>query len=178
PTQDIKITTHSAIPSNNPTVPVVIGGLKYPNLDISTRNRGVPTDRQTNQQTNQHIPFSANADRDFNGSSLNRASEILDNLDKLKKEVRLKFKRLTNQEMTVFSTLYTLDSQGEIVDYSILSSKLKLSESSIRDYIGKIQKKGIPITKEKLNNKRVILHISQDLRKIATLDTILKLREL
>jgi len=74
--------------------------------------------------------------------------------------------------------LYSLENEGNEVDYPLLSSKLKLSESSIRDYILKIQKKGIPITKEKLNNKRVILHISQDLKKIASLDTILKLREL
>jgi hypothetical protein len=55
---------------------------------------------------------------------------------------------------------------------------LQLSESSIRDYIGKIQKKGLPITKEKLNNKKIMLHIASELTKIASLDTLLKLREL
>ena len=167
PTQD---SNTSMTPTDTPTHPQEIGGLISPNIGVSTGNRGVPTDRQTNQQTNQHINIEEN--------HLKKASEILASLDSLKKEVRLKFKRLTNQEMQVFSLLYNLDDVGELVDYKILSSKLNLSESSIRDYIGKIQKKGIPILKEKLNNKRVILHISQDLKKIASLSTIIKLREL
>lgn len=80
--------------------------------------------------------------------------------------------------MTVFSLLYQLESEGEIVDYPLLANKLQLSEGSIRDYMHKITKKGIPIIKEKLNNKKIVLHISQDIKKIASLDTILKLREL
>ena len=80
--------------------------------------------------------------------------------------------------MSVLTLLYQLEEQGENVDYTLLSSKLSLTESSIRDYISKIQSKGIPITKEKINNKRIILHISPNLSKIASLDTILKLREI
>ncbi len=80
--------------------------------------------------------------------------------------------------MQVFSLLYNLEESGIVVDYKILAEKLNLSESSIRDYIGKIHKKGIPVVKEKLNNKRVFLHISPELKKIASLNTILKLREL
>ncbi len=109
---------------------------------------------------------------------LDKAKEILDSLDALKKDVRIKIKRLTNKEMQVFSLLYSLENTGEQVDYPLLSNKLNLSESSIRDYIGRIIKKGIPLIKEKIQNKRIILHISQDLKKIASLDTILKLREL
>ena len=110
--------------------------------------------------------------------SLDRAQELLASLDNLKKEVRLKFKRLTSQEMQVFSLLYSLEENGQIIDYKLLADTLKLSESSIRDYIIKLQKKGIPILKEKLNNKRILLHISPDLKKIASLQTILKLREI
>jgi len=155
--------------------------LKKQNLGISTGNRGVPTDRQTNRQTNRHIIQHITAqeiEKKPIENHLDKAKEILDSLDALKKDVRIKFKRLTEKEMQVFSLLYSLEQQGEIVDYPLLSSKLNLSESSIRDYIGKIQKKGIPIIKEKINNKKILLHISPDLKKIASLDTIIKLREI
>jgi chromosome segregation ATPase len=167
------------IPTDIPTLPKEIRGSLESNGSVSIGNGGVPTDRPTNQQTDQHVIQHINTDdKKQSASQLDRASEILATLDNLKKEVRLKFKRLTSQEMQVFSLLYSLEESGELVDYKLLAGRLSLSESSIRDYIGKIQKKGIPISKEKLNNKRVILHISPDLRKIASLNTILKLREL
>ena len=81
-------------------------------------------------------------------------------------------------EMKVFSLLYSLEEKGELVDYRLLASKLELSESSIRDYIGRIMNKGIPIIRERVNNKKILLKISLDLKKIATLDTILQLRGL
>jgi len=163
--------TQTTTPTDTPTVPCEIGGLIRPNMGISIGNGGVPTDKPTNQQTDQHKPASSL-------NSLDKAQEILASLDNLKKEVRFKFKRLTSQEMQVFSLLYNLEDSGIMVDYKILSEKLALSESSIRDYVGKIQKKGIPITKEKLNNKRILLHISPELKQIASLNTILKLREI
>ncbi|MFH1711100.1 MAG: HTH domain-containing protein [Nanoarchaeota archaeon] len=167
--------TDKPTPTDTPTLPQEIEGLRTPNTGISTGNVGVPTDKQTDRQTNQQThPSSTNS----KPISLERAQELLESLDSLKKEVRFKFKRLTSQEMQVFSLLYNLEESGIIVDYKSLAEKLNLSESSIRDYIGKIQKKGIPITKEKVNNKRIILHISEDLKKIASLNTILQLREL
>ena len=42
-------------PTHNPTLPQEIGGLKAQNLGSSTGNEGVPTDRQTDKQTFQHI---------------------------------------------------------------------------------------------------------------------------
>ena len=39
-------------------------------------------------------------------------------------------------------------------------------------------KKGVPISKEKVNNKKILLTISPDLKKIASLSAILQLREL
>jgi len=95
-------------------------------------------------------------------NQIQKASEILENLDNLKKEIRLKFKRLTTQEFKVFSAIYQLEQEQKQVDYTLLSNKLKLSESSIRDYISRIIFKGIPIIKQKINNKQIILHISQD----------------
>ncbi len=116
------------------------------------------TDRQTDRQT---------------------ASEILDSLDKLKKEIRFKFKRITPQEMSVFSTIYQLEEQNpDHTNYKKISKTLKLSESSIRDYVQRMIHKGIPIKKKKIANKKVILSISPELKRIATLSTIIQLREL
>jgi len=175
PTHQQIYPTETPIPTDTPTLPQETRGLLTPKTGISTGNDGVPTDKPTDRQTDQHIPLSSVNSKPI---SLDRAQELLESLDSLKKEVRFKFKRLTSQEMQVFSLLYNLEESGIVVDYKTLADKLNLSESSIRDYIGKIQKKGIPIMKEKVNNKRILLHISQDLKKIASLNTILQLREL
>ena len=177
PTNQHIIPTHNDIPTDNLLSQV----LKRQKLDTSTGNEGVPTNQQTNRQTNQQIIqhiIEQEKPQINTENHLERAGEILENLDALKKELRIKIKRLTEKEMQVFSLIYSLEQQGEIVDYPLLSSKLQLSESSIRDYIGKIHKKGIPIIKEKIQNKKIILHISLDLKKIASLDTIIRLREL
>tara|TARA_Y100000034_G_scaffold56670_1_gene69328 strand:- start:1840 stop:2592 length:753 start_codon:yes stop_codon:yes gene_type:complete len=166
---------------------------KTENLTISTGNEGVPTNQQTDQQTNQHPPVSNGKDvfstpetpksslnepPEDRISNLQKVSEILNTLDDLKKEVRLKFKKLTGQEMLVFTTIYQLEEQGLVPDYQILAQKLNLSEISIRDYIRKIIKKQIPLNKLKENNKKIILSIPQDLKKIASLNTIIQLRNL
>ena len=121
-----------------------------------------------------------------NGKSLNEpaknsiedAANILDSLDSLKKEIRLKFKQLTDQEILIFSTHHQLEEEGNPVNYKILAEKLNLTESSIRDYIGRLLKKGIPVEKKKVNNKQINLSISQSLKKIASLSTILQLRDI
>ncbi|MBU0957401.1 MAG: hypothetical protein KKF56_01175 [Nanoarchaeota archaeon] len=198
-TQISKIKTTS---THNATLRQEIEGSKPQDLRVSTGNEGVSTDRQTDTPTDNSthkIPIissqpphlqitqqtpsimlnpNENIEEKPKSSSLQNASEILENLDNLKKEVRLKIKRLTNQEMRVFSLLYQLDDQQIDVDYEILSKNLNLTQSSIRDYIQRIITKGIPINKEKINNKKIVLHVSPALRKIATLDTILKLREI
>ncbi len=149
---------------------------------FSTGNEGVPTDRQTNQQTDNTSlnplkrPFFPKKEPIKN--SIEDAANILDSLDGLKKEIRLKFKQLTDQEILVFSTLYQLEEENPQTDYKTLAKKLGLTESSIRDYIGRLLKKGIPIEKKKINNKQIQLNISQSLKKIASLSTILQLRDI
>ena len=157
--------THSSNSTDTSTDKYQFQGLKSQNTLNSIGNKGVSTDRQTNQQTDRH-------------SYLPNTSLILDQLDALKKETIIQFKHLTNQEMLVFSLIYQLEDQGFLVDYPLLSSKLNLSESSIRDYIQRIIAKGISLEKEKINNKKVLLHISQNLKKLASLDTLIKLREI
>ncbi len=154
-------------PTYNPTDNLPFKPLNPPDLGISTGNRGVPTNKQTNKQTNQQTE----------NSSFGEALEILNSLDNLKKEIRLKFKRITEQEFLVFSTIYQMEEEG-YVDYRSLSKKLNLTETSIRDYVGRLIKKGIPVEKTKLNNKLVQLSISEKLRKIAPLPIILQLREM
>jgi DNA-binding MarR family transcriptional regulator len=170
--QDFKASTLRHINTHSSTVPQEIRGLKTPNLGISTGNGGVSTDRQTDTSTDKKQEKSVESD-------ILRASEILDSLDLLKKEIRLKFKRITAQEMAVFSTIYQLEEENpEQTTYKNIANLLKLSESSIRDYVQRMVNKGIPIKKKKLNNKKITLSISQDLKKIATLPTIIQLREL
>ena len=151
-------------------------------MGISTGNGGVPTDRQTDRQTDRHIEESSHNNIETtnleNKTPIQDASKILDSLDSLKKEIRLKFKRLTDQEILVFSTLYQLEEENGHTDYKALSLKLGLTESSIRDYIGRLIKKGIPVDKNKINNKSIQLSISQDLKKVASLQTILQLRDI
>ncbi len=197
----LKTPTHQVYPTNQPTnnsnTPTQTStdkrhlyALKSPNLIISTGNEGVPTNQPTNQQTNQHpttssVKFALNTynahqteEKEDRISRIRRASEILNSLDELKKEIRIKFKKLSNKEMLIFSTIYQLQEQGFVVDYALLSEKLGLSEISIRDYVRKITNKGIPVDKLKEDNKKVILSIPEDLKKIASLNTILQLREL
>ena len=187
PTDSSSIPTdrqHSSI-SNTPQNPQ-----KAQNYSFSTGNEGVPTDRQTDQQTDQHID-KGSYNPDFSSSnkinslpsevrdnSITNAAKILDSLDSLKKEIRLKFKRLTDQEFLVFSTIYQASEENGYTDYKNLSEQLNLTESSIRDYIGRLIKKGIPVDKVKINNKTIHLSISPDLKKIASLPTLLQLRSI
>lgn len=157
---------------------------KVKNFVISIGNEGVPTDRQTNQQTDTRaLKFALIKDlptlkKEDKISHIQKVSEIVNSLDSLKKDLRSIFKRLTPQEMQVYSTIYQLSDEGFTVDYPLLASKTSLSESSIRDYILKLTKKGAPLGKNKENNKRVVLSIPQDFKKVASLSTIISLREL
>lgn len=174
-------------PAHNPTIPAPPYSPINQNITSSTGNRGVPadtsTDRQTYQQTDQQtqntLNFIQNPVFQTQNHDFERAKELLDSLDSIKKEIRLKFKRLTPQEMQLFSTLYALEDQNiEEITYKVLAQQLRLTESSIRDYTTKLIQKGIPLLKIRQNNKKIVLKISPDLQKVASLSTIIKLREL
>jgi len=175
--------THPVTSTHNSTVPQEVGGLKYPNIDSSTGNEGASTDRQTDRQTDNSTHFSLkntqNQENKTIESDIQKATDILDSLDSLKKQIRRKFKHLTNQEMLIFSTIYQLEEQDpSLVDYKAIALKLSLSESSIRDYVQRITNKGILIKKHKINNKKLILSISKEIKRIASLSTIIQLRGL
>jgi len=74
--------------------------------------------------------------------------------------------------------MYQLDEETGHSTYKSVSEKLGLTESSIRDYVSRLINKGIPVEKNKINNKNIHLSISKNLKKIASLDTILQLRGL
>ncbi len=173
---------NDSISTHNSTDSTHIKPLEPQNLGISTGNGGVPTDKQTNRQTHQQTHNSSynqeNIPKMTPSSPIKDAMTILNSLDNLKKEIRLKFKRLTDQEMTVFTTLYQLCEEEGYADYKAISSILGLTESSIRDYIGRLIKKGIPVDKTKINNKSIQLSVSSDLKKVASLQTIIQLRDI
>lgn len=166
--------------------------LKTQYTKTSTGNKGVPADRQTDQQADKNINFYDETDFSkkisskipfYTGnegvefSQISPYSDALDTIESLKTDIASKFRKLTQQEFAVFAAIYQLGEEGLIVDYPLLASKLKLTESSIRDYAQKLIKKGIPIIKNKENNKRIFISIDQNLRKIASLPSILALRE-
>lgn len=155
----------------NTTNKELFRALKDQNLRISIGNQGVSTDRQTDIQTQKKDYLKENID-------INSADYLLDSLDNLKKEIRLKFKRLTNQEMIVFSSIYNIEQRLGYANYKIIAENLNLTESSIRDYVRRLVLKGIPLEKEKVNNKEILIKISPNLRKITTLDTIQRLRNI
>ena len=137
--------------------------------NISIGNEGVQTNTQTHKQTH----------RQTQNQDFKQVKDILESLDTIKQEIRLKFKKLTPQEMVIFSTLYTLEEQNyDTITYKTLATHSKLSESSIRDYVNKLITKGVPIEKTRQNNKTIILNISKDLKNITTLATIRNLRAL
>ena len=123
--------------------------------------------------------FDENREKSSEYGEIDKAAEMLDSLDNIRKEIRLKFKRLTQQEMLVFSTIYQLEEQNPgKTNYQIIAKTIKLSQSSIRDYVQRMINKGIPIKKHKINNKKIFVSISPELKKITTLSTIIQLRGL
>jgi hypothetical protein len=160
--------TNRQIPSSStPVTPTIqqkddskipLYGLKSPNNSFSSGNEGVPTNRQTNQQTDQQAHH--------------RLAATVEAIDSLKSTLKDTFLSLTKQEREVFLMLYDLEERGFAVDYPMLAQRLNLTESSIRDYILKMIRKGVPVQKVKENNKKVFLSVSPELKRIATRNSI------
>jgi len=163
-------------PTHNPTHNLPFNPPKAQISSISTGNGGVPTDRQTDKQTDN--PTQNPPQNQQKQPNVEDVTRILDSLDTIKKEIRLKFRRLTDQEMLIFSTIYQIEQENGFSDYKTIAEKIKLTESSVRDYVGRLIKKGIPIIKNKINNKTIHLQVSDNLKKIASLSTIIQLRDL
>ena len=88
----------------------------------------------------------------------------INNLNNLEKTLKKAFSRLTRQEFLVFLTIYQLEDEISEVTHSHLAQKLKLTEGCIRSYVSSIIRKGLPLTRQKINNKLTILRISTEFR--------------
>jgi hypothetical protein len=174
-------------PAQNPSYNLEVS----PKSPVSIGNEGVPADSQ--QTVSRHIlsenelkspslsttPSSSTnrvepVDKTKNSLNLD-ISNLSTILEDLKKELKQKFKNLTNQELLIFSLIYTLNEEKSEVTYKDISIKANLTESSVRDYISRLEHKGIPLIKEKKNNKMVVLKIPEELKHISTLDNLTKL---
>ncbi len=109
---------------------------------------------------------------DSNQVNIPQLSNIVSNM---KQELQDKFKKLTKQEFFDFSILYALEEEKGNITYRDIAQRANLAESSVRDYISRLEYKGIPVVKERINNKIVLLRISPELRNIATLDSLSKI---
>ena len=138
-----------------------------------------PTHPQHIQEIFQQSNTSAqNSAQESNRSSKNEELTDLNSLiETLKTDMRKKFKSLTKQEFHIFSVLYSVDKSQNQVTYQDLAVRTGLTASSIRDYIQRIVRKGVPILKEKQNNELITLKIPLELRNLATLDSLMRLRK-
>ncbi|MAG39896.1 hypothetical protein CMI41_02935 [Candidatus Pacearchaeota archaeon] len=160
-------------PTDTPTQNIAAEPLKIQNIPFSIGNGGVPTDKQTDKQTDK-----LGKNRLFHKqNTFDEAEEVRHSLDSLKEEIRRKFHSLTPQEMLVFTTIYSFQDQNRQITYKSIAQHLTLSESSIRDYTNRLILKEVPIIKEKVNNKQILLSISPSLRKNISLSTIIALRD-
>lgn len=154
--------------------------VKGQNTDISTGNKGVSTDRQTDRQTDistQNTPKIAEIPKPLiqppNPQKDNsEISEVLTNLDLIKTDIKNTLSNLTDKELLVFSTIYQLEEEGIDTDYANISKKLNITPGTIRDHVQRLFAKKAPLFKEKIANKRVLLHVKQDFKKIVSLQTL------
>lgn len=152
--------------------------LKSQNIGSSIGNRGVPTHQPTNTSTHQHTEKTPSLkELPETENSFKAINETLNSLGILQKEVIQKIKGLTSQEATVLSLFYTLDPTSLGLDHKTLAEALSLSESSIRDYVLRLIKKGIPIEKEKINNKALLLRLNPSFKELLSLESVLKIKE-
>ena len=58
-----------------------------------------------------------------------------------------------------------------------IAIKAGLTESSVRDYISRLIHKGIPLKKERINNKSIVISVPDELKSLATLDNLTRLKQ-
>lgn len=144
--------TQTQYPTDIPTQDLRNYSLIQQNFHSSIGSVGVPTDSQQTVNSQSNI--------------LKRTFDNLDMIRNIKQELKEKFKKLTKQEFLIFSILYTLEEELKAVTYKDIAERAGLAESSIRDYISRLEKKGLPITKEKINNRMIVLKIPKELKEI------------
>ena len=144
-----------------------------PNYISSIGNEGVPADSQ--QTVSRQIVEEKTIEEPK--KEISDSSTISALLDDLKNDLKQKFRSLTKQEFLIFSLIYSLTEDKGEASYREIALRSKLTESSIRDYISRLEHKGIPLIKEKKNNKLVVIKVPKELRDIAALDNLVKLNK-
>ncbi|MBU2496468.1 MAG: hypothetical protein KJ767_00210 [Nanoarchaeota archaeon] len=156
-----------------------------PKTPISIGNEGVSALRQQTGNTSAH-PVQVRERQEIRKDiqEVQRMQEtetsktLQENVEKLKKALKEVFKTLTKQEFYVFSLIYQLEDElKRPVTYTDLANRTNLTPNSLRDYISKLIVKKVPIIKEKINNRQILLKIAPELRNIETLDNLLKIVE-
>ncbi len=165
-----------AHPQQSSTYSSIKQGIK-PQIPISIRNDGVPADSQQTTNTPQLADlFKKKQETAVQQPHSQLSSRDIKNLVQgLTSDLKAKFKSLSKQELYIFSLIYNMNLRGENTDYKSLSIKAGLTESSIRDYISRLIHKGVPIEKERINNKTVLISVSDEFKNIATLNNFNKL---
>lgn len=74
--------------------------------------------------------------------------------------------KLTKQEALILLTIVQLEEELSNITYEDLASKLKLSQGCIRGYITTLIRKGVPIYKEKYNNKITIIKANPSIKSL------------
>lgn len=169
-TQSTPSTHTPAYPQHSSTQSQEINRIK-PQLSISTRNDGVPADSQQTFDTSNIQENIQNTHKNLNLRDMKKL------INSLQQDLKTKFNSLSRQEFYIFSLIYNLDIQGQKPDYKTIAIMAGLTESSVRDYISRLIHRGIPIKKEKINNKQIIISIPEELKSLATLDSLTKISQ-
>lgn len=146
-----------------------------PYFSSSTGNEGVSTLRQhfDNTSTSSHKMLNRTSPEVKNEEQFTQ--QIASFVEEMKKRLKHKFKLLTRQEFNVFSAIYTIVNEKQYATYKDIAKMLNLTPSSVRDYVNRLVEKGIPIIKQRHNNKLVLLSLPTELMQLATLEAITKL---
>jgi len=88
------------------------------------------------------------------------------NVEEIQEKIEYNFKKLTKQELKTFLSIYQLEEEKKEVSYVDVATSLGITESCTRIYVANLIKKGAPIKKIKINNKKVLLSIRKDFKNL------------
>ncbi len=118
----------------------------------SIGNEGVCASMHASMQAPVHINTRENSQNKANFDSIST-------VDKL-------FLTLTKKEFLVLLSIYQLEDDIGNVTYEDLSKHLSVTEGCVRSHIVSLVKKGLPIIRNKINNRITILSISSEFRNL------------
>lgn len=97
--------------------------------------------------------------------------------DPITKDIKNKFRSLTEREFAVFMAIYQLEEElHSPITYGDIARKLSLSRSSVRDHIGELLLKNAPLVKTVSGDRKVSLSIKKDFRDLNLVSKLLSFR--